>query len=91
MNRVPFNTETFLGFYLESFVQMFTVHFYMLIFSSIYSLFNAFHSFTDALNLDYTMASESINELLLEKRQNRKIQIKQFLRDSIRLHVGLIR
>lgn len=88
---VPFNTEKLLGFYFELCVQMFTVHFYMLIFSSTYSLFDSFHSFTDVMISDYTIASETLKEQLTKTKDENRLQVKQFLAESIQLHAGAIR
>lgn len=88
---VPFNTEKLSGFYFELCIQMFTVHFYMLIFSSTYSLFDSFHSFTDVMISDYTIASETLKQQLTENLDENRLRVKQFLADSIKLHAGAIR
>lgn len=97
---MPFNTETYLGFYTELFLQMFTVHYYMLIFSSIISIFYAFHKFIDGLVIDYSMAMDKFNKKLdeeMKKRLNRQknakicLEAHQFLKESVDLHFGILK
>lgn len=95
-NSVPFNTEEYVGFYIELFVQMFTVHFYMLIFSSVFSLFSAFAGFTDGLIDDYLKSTNNINEILenFESKKmsesKKKQEIVKFLKESVDLHGGIM-
>lgn len=99
--RVPFNTNTYLGFYIELGLQIFTVHFYMLIFSSMVSLFYTFQKFIDALVMDYFAAANELNTLLDHVGKNRTRQkrdaskatpeIQRFIRNSIELHAGILK
>lgn len=100
---VPFSTETYAGFYFELFLQMFTVHFYMLIVSSTISMFHAFHILIGGLLLDYSMAFENFEEYLeIAKRKNSKpkngrnrINVKldtwRFLKNTIDLHNAILK
>lgn len=93
-NSVPFNTEIYSGFYIELTLQMFTVHFYMLIFSSIISIFNVFHTFIDSLIVDYSTALDDFNELLnggALKSADIKLESECLLKDSIELHIGIVK
>lgn len=100
--RVPFDTKTYLGFYVELVVQMFTVHYYMLTFSSTISIFYAFHIFIDGLVTDYSMALDKFNKKLKDHiksksaRQKNPIQqlrqeTHQFLKESVDLHSGILK
>lgn len=101
VNRVPFDAETYLGFYIELFLQMFTVHFYMLIFSSTISIFYAFHKFITGLVIDYSMAMEKFDEKLNDEIQQKsdrhrhsvkvRLETRQFLKESVDLHFGILK
>lgn len=103
MNRVPFDTETYTGFYIELFLQMFTAHFYMLIVSSTVSIFHAFCIFIDGLIKDYSLAFENFDKQYDEERLrklkqrngdksiNIQLETRRFLKHAIDLHVGILK
>lgn len=100
-NSEPFDTRSYLEFYVGLTPQMFTVHFYMLIFSSITSIFNAFHTFIDSLVVDYSNSLDNLNALLddaLRNKRNHKnnsiniqFETKRLLKDSIELHIEIVK
>lgn len=103
MNRVPFDTETYTGFYIELFLQMFTAHFYMLILSSTVSILHAFCIFIDGLIKDYSLAFENLDKQYDDIRQkelkqkngdksiNIQLKTRSFLKQAIELHVGILK
>lgn len=80
---------------------MFTVHFYMLIFSSMISLFKAFLIFIDGLVEDYSKATNEFDKLFSTTRKtnsdqlndttNIRLEVKKYLKQSIELHIGILK
>lgn len=91
---VPFNTETYVGFYTELIIQMFTVHFYMLIFSSVITIFSAFDTFIEGLVIDYSESLEHFNKVLTPHKNHTydiENETKHLLKNSIELHIGIVK